>query len=362
MTTTNKQPQIDITFKQLATTAIQRGSRGKVALIIFDDTDKTFSQKTYKLSSEVDADKTKYTLDNYKGIKDCFVGIPAQVTIYRLDIAGDVSTALTEISKMKYDWIGTNAIEPATQTAVAQFIKEQEALKKYYKAVVFKPTLSDCKHVVELVNTKVTFKDDRGEQDTFDYIPTALGVLAGLSLNRSATFLTLNNIESVIDVADIDVEIGKGKLVMFNDDGVVRFSTAVNSLTTLDINNTEIMTKIENIEIMDLIYNDIFYTFRNSYIGTGKNTTDRQFLFISAVNTYLKDLAGEELLDPKYNNRCFVDVESQRQAWKAVKGDEVDSWTDEKVINTPFRNKIFLAGDVKLLESIENLKFGISLF
>lgn len=361
--TNNKQPQIDITFTQLARTAILRGSKGKVGLIVFDDTDQTFDQKVYKSLQAVEADSAKYTPRNFSAIKDCFVGMPVEVHVFRIDVAGAIADALNLIATMKLDWIGTNSNTQSDQTAVSTFVKAQEALKKTYKAVVFDTsTAPDSRQVVKLVNETVTFVDSRAEQPTFEFIPTVLGVLAGLPLNRSATFLILKNLASVKSVNDIDTAIQNGGLVMFNDEGQVKFSTAVTSLTTLTDPKNDIFTKIENVETVNLIYNDIFQTFKNDYVGKGKNTTDRQYLFISAVNTYFSELAFDELLDGNYRNVSFINASAQRQAWRTVKGDEVDTWDEEKVINTPFKTKMFLAGDIKLLESTENLDFGIELF
>lgn len=361
--TNNKQPQIDITFTQLARTAILRGAKGKVGLIVIDDTDQTFNQKTYKSLQAVEADSSKYTPRNFSAIKDCFVGLPIEVHVFRVDVAASIESALALIGTMKLDWVGTNSNENADQMALSNFVKAQEALKKTYKTVVFGVTTApDSRQVVKLVNETVTFADERAEQPTYDFIPTVLGVLAGLPLNRSATFLKLKNLVRVQSVLDVDAAIQSGGLVMFNDEGAVKFSTAVTSLITLTDPKNDIFTKIENVETINLIYNDIFETFKNDYVGKGKNTTDRQFLFISAVNTYFSELALDELLDSQYRNVSFINVGAQRQAWRSVKGDEVDTWEDEKLINTPFKTKMFLSGDIKLLESTENLDFGIELF
>lgn len=359
--TTNKQPSIEVTFKQLAATAVERGSKGRVGIILFDSTDTTFDTVTYKLSSEIE--ENKFTAENVKFLKDCFVGAPMEVTVIRVNSDGTVSDAINTVKTLKLDWIGSPSTVAAVQNDIASFVKESEANGKTYKAVVFNPTaMPDSKHVVRIANTKVVFADERGEKDSYAMIPSMLGVLAGLKLNRSATYLTMNNLKSVLEVSNIDDEISKGGLVLFNDEGEVKISTAVNSLTTVDANNTLMMTKIENIETMDMIYSDIVRTFKDGYVGKSKNSTDRQYLFIGAVNSYFKSLAMDELLDPNYPNKAFIDVVSQRIALKALKGDVVDTWSDELVINTPVGTKVFVSADIKLLESTENLTFAVKLF
>lgn len=359
--TENKQPTVELVFKQLASTMISRGSRGKVGLIVFDSTDTSFDSVTYRLSSSVD--KSKFTTENYDLILDAFIGTPSEVTVIRVNSDGDIADALGIVKSRKLDWIGTASPIQADQNAVAQFVKEQEALRKNYKCIVYNPTTApDCKHAVKLVNSNVTFTDSKGSQATYSFIPTLLGILAGLALNRSATYYEIPNLKEVVDVANIDTEISNGGLVLFNDEGKVKISTAVNSLTTLDANNTALMTKIENIEALDMIYSDIVSTFKNNYLGKGKNTADRQFLFIGALKSYFDELEKQEILDPNYTNSVFIDITSQRAALKALKGDVVDSWPDETIANTPVGTKMFLGADIKLLEAIENLQYIIGLF
>ncbi|MBZ9635499.1 phage tail sheath C-terminal domain-containing protein [Clostridium sp. FP1] len=363
MATTNTSPSISVIFTQKAKTANMRGSRGRVGLIINDDTNKTFTNKTYKLISEVEADIALYTAENLQFIKDCFLGVPATVSVVRIDIGGVIADALTIIRGLKIDWMGTASSSVTDQTAVATFIKEQESLFKFYKGVVFNNS-ADVKHVVNFVNSKVTFTDSlRGEKTGNELIPTLLGVFAGLPLSRSATYLKVTNLKSVVEEVNIDTSIGLGKLCLFNDDiDVVKISTAVNSLTTIDKVNTEIMSKIEAVETMDLITNDISSSYKNDYVGTFKNKTDYQFLFIGAVNTYFKGLAKEDILDNLYDNKSLINIEAQRDAYVASGKTEAETWDDGQVIVKAFRNKLFLMADVKFLEAMEALQFGITIF
>ena len=78
-------PQINIIFKQLASSFIERSERGNVILIVKDDTDKTFTSKVYNQQTDLDADKALYTADNYTYISDCFLGKPNKVTVVRVD-------------------------------------------------------------------------------------------------------------------------------------------------------------------------------------------------------------------------------------------------------------------------------------
>ena len=353
-------PNIDIEFKQLATSAIARSTRGRVALIVHDDTDKSFSTVTYSLTTDIES--TKFTAANVQYITDCFVGVPLSVTVIRIDVEGVIADALTIAGTLDWDWIGIAEGQQADQTALASWIKAQEVLKKTYKAVVYNPTTApDCKHVVSFTNSNVTFSDARGQVTGENYVATLLGIFAGIALDKSTTYFVCTNLSSVTEVADNNAAIDAGKLVLINDSGEVRIGAGVNSLTTLDTNNTADMQQVVIVESMDLMLTDIRTTFKESYIGQYKNKLDNQILFISAVNSYFESLADEDVLDSDYDNMVSVDVDEQRKAWLAVGKTEVSGWSDTQVTNNTFKNQVFLAANVKILGAVEDLQLNITM-
>jgi hypothetical protein len=355
-------PTIDIIFKQLAVSAINRSARGRVGLIVKDDTDDSFTSVTYKMASEIDEDL--FTAANVEYITDCFVGTPSQVTVIRTTAATpNIEDALTIAGGLKLDWIGIAEGTQTEQEALATWIKSQELLKKTYKGIVYNPTTApDSKQVVNFTNAKVTFTDARGEVTGEKYVATLLGIAAGLPLNKSLTYYVLPNLSSVEEPADVNAAIDAGKLVLINDEGKVRIGAGVNSLTTVDTNNTEDMKQIVVVEAMNLIMNDIRDTFKNSYIGRYKNKYDNQVLLISAINSYFNALEVDDILDPAYSNMVDVDVEAQRQAWLSIGKTEASDWTAEQVKDNTFRNNVYLNADIKVLGAIENLKLNINLF
>ncbi|MBU3146988.1 phage tail sheath protein, partial [Clostridium sp. CF012] len=87
---------------------------------------------------------------------------------------------------------------------------------------------------------------------------------------------------------------------------------------------------------------------------------DNQMIFISAKNGYLKTLAEEEVLDKNYNNTSFINVAKQREMWVAINPLAKD-WDDTKVKNMSYKKSMFVAGDIKILQSITNLNFAINM-
>ncbi|MBV4417706.1 phage tail protein, partial [Clostridium tyrobutyricum] len=87
----------------------------------------------------------------------------------------------------------------ADHTALADWSKVQEESKKFYNAICFNLSAPiDSRHVINLTNPKVAFKDARGEQTGDKYIPSLLGYIAGRDASsQSPTFMVLDNLASV---------------------------------------------------------------------------------------------------------------------------------------------------------------------
>lgn len=354
-------PSIEIVFKQLASSFIQRSERGIAILIIRDDTNKTFTSKEYKNSLELENDATLYSAANYKNIADMLTFAVNKVVVIRIDSTDTISEALAIVEGIvKTGWI-TIVGETADYTSLTTWIKAKETAGETYKAVVYNATAPDCKHVVNFANAKVTFSDSRGEVIGDEYLPSLAGILASCNVEKGSTYFKCTNLKKVEELADNNAAVNSGKFILVNDLDVVKVGLGVNSLTTFDTVNVEDMRYIDIVETADLIIDDVKSTFRNDYIGQYKNNLDNQILFISAVNTYFTALADSNILDPEYKNYTDVDTVAQRAAWAAIKP-EASGWDDTKVRNTTYKRNVYLAGDIKILGAMENLKFNITMF
>lgn len=352
-------PKIEIVFKQLAVSAVQRSERGIVALIVKDVTDESFDLVEYKSVTEIEADK--FTSANAAYIADVLEGGASKVIVARIGTDGTLADAVAAIGSKKYNWIGYAEGLPADQTALVTYAKEQEAAnKKQIKALVFNATAPDSMTVVNFGNEEVTKAS--GETVTGEkYIARLLGVFAGLSLTQSGTYKVMSDLKYVKEPSDVEAAINAGKLVLFNDEETVRIARAVNSLTTLGTDKTEDMQKIIIVETMQLIKEDVLKTFKDDYLGKYKNKYDNQVLFITAVNAYFEALEDEDILDPEFDNTAFVDVEAQRAAWLAIGKTEAAEWDDAKVRINTFRSNVYLSGSIKVLDAIEDFKFSVTM-
>lgn len=358
-------PNIDVTFKQLAASLVDRSERGYAILIIRDDTDKTFSYKEYSILTDVD--EADYTEENYQYIKDIFEFAPYKVSIIRIDATGSPSApAITTafplvLENVKTGWITIADGTSEDFTALTSWVKSQITLKKTYKAVVYNATGPDEKHIVNFVNSNVTFADSRGEETGEKYCPSLIGILAKCNVTRGSNYFKCTNLVRVTEVADRNVSLAAGKFILIND-GDVKIARGINSLTTTNgTTTTDDMKEIEVVEAMDLIQDDISDTFKNTYLGGYKNKYDNQILFISAVNGYFKNLTGTDVLDSEYSNLADIDVEAQRAAWIATGKSEAAEWTDLQVRLNTYKRSLFLKANVKILQSMVDLNFVINL-
>lgn len=352
-------PSIDIIFKSLATSSIERSAKGIALLIIKDDTDQTFDFVEYKKIDEIEM--SKFTVSNANYIRECFSGNPSKIIVARMDVAGTLSDLLILIKAKHFNWVALAEGTDTEQNELATWIKSTNAsYDKVYKAIVFNATIPDDMHIINFENSKVK-QVGKNEITGEKYLARLLGLFAGLPFTESATYFVLKDLESVTQVDDAEASVNSGKLVLINDDEVVRIARGVNSLVTTDIPLSDDMKKITIVEAMDLIKTDIKTLFKNNYVGKYKNVYDNQVLFISAINSYFRILANEDILDINSNNQASVDIEAQRLAWIGIGKSEAQEWDDLTVKINTFRSNIYLAGDIKILDAMEDLHFNINM-
>lgn len=357
----------NLIFKGLGTSAAARGSKGVAVLIIKDDTDKTFTFAEYTSVSDLtSAEIAKYTADNVQFITDCLEGTPLKLIVARMDIAGTIADILTLVKGKapRNCWIGIADAITTDTDALVSFVKSSNANeKKKFKAFVFKATTSDDMHVVNFTNPKVTFTDTaRGLQTGDNAVPFLLGYLAGVPLSISSIAKVLSKFSSVEEPASLETAINAGEFVLMNDEGDVRVARGINSLITTGEGVTDDMKFILIVEVMDLMYTDIYTTWNSFYKGKYKNNADNQALLIGAINSYFTSLENENLLDNSYANVASVDIDSQRLANYSKYGEDVViAWSDDYAKEMTYGTNVYLNANIKILNAMEDLEFIITM-
>lgn len=354
-------PKINITFKQLAASFIQRSERGVAVLIVRDDTAGGNGYATYADTTDLEA--APYTAGNKQYIADCMAFGPLRCGVAKIGTDDTMADALALVTAHeKTGWITVVDGTSADWAALVSWIKAREKEAKSWKAVVFKAAAPDCMHVVNLYNDKVTFADSRAEVSGEKYTPSLAGLFAACNVSRGATNYLCANLKEVTVPEDPDAEVGSGKFLLVNDDLEVRVGVDVNSMTTTNGSTaTEDMKYIETVEAMDMMRDDITKAFRDEYLGNYRNSLNNQMLLISAINYYFQQLEQQDILDPEHDNRAMIDVAAQRSAWVGSGKSDAESWDDATVRANPFKRNVYLSGDAKILGSMANLEFVVSL-
>jgi hypothetical protein len=346
-------PEINIEFQSLAVSAVQRSQRGVVALILKDDTDNTFTTKEYKSITEIDEDD--WTATNKDYIEKAFLGVPSKIIVERLAVnASNYNAALTRLEVKKFNYLAIPGIVSGDVAAVSTWLKTQrDTNKKTFKAVL-PNSVSDHEGVINFATADI--KVGEKTYTTAEYTARIAGILAGLSLQRSATYYVLAEVENITQTATPDDDINAGKLILIKDDGI-KIARGVNSLTTTTVTKGADWKKIKIIEGHDLVREDITKTFKDNYIGKVNNSYDNQVLFLAAVNAYLRTLEGE-VLNPNVDNVVGVDVEAQRLAWEGI-GTDTTEWDDQRVKENAFQSRVYVGGSLRFLDAMEDLFFSI---
>ena len=357
-------PVIDITFIQKAVSAIQRSERGTACIVVKGSVEAPVLRR-YKYESDMDS--SDYAVSLLKALKRAFLVPVNKVYVLIVPSATEYFSDITSaLEGVKFNYICT--VEADWQQEVVTYIinKNAKSAGKKYIGLVAGVTTADSKYVINIKNGSVHDIDTDAWVDMEMYLPRIIAILCNLPMNRSCTYYELEDIDEV-DMSfittehDIDYWINEGNLVFFKDEDTIKIARGVNTLTTFTSSDTEDMRKIIIVESMNIILEDIYQTFKEYYVGKYKNYYDNQCLFISAVNSYFRQLAREEILDPDYDNVAYIDVEAQRDAWLGIGKTEAQDWTEEKVKEMSFKSFIFLAGDIKILDAIEDLHFRITM-
>lgn len=358
--TINGMPELDIVFKGLGVSAVARGERGTAVIILLDDTTAGYLVKYESIDDFTAEEQAKFLPGNVIFIKDALEGIPLELYVATTSITTpDLAVTLEKLKGAipRNSWVGVASADQTNQDDLTTWVKAQRTNnKKRYKAFVYKATTTDDKGVVNLTNEKVRFTDDRGEVTGDNAIPYLIGLLAGLSLSMSAIAKTLTKFDSVTEPEDLDAAISNGEFVLFNDEGVVKVARGVNSLVTLGQDVILEMTHINTVEKMDLIYCDVYKAWDESYKGKYPNVLSNQMLLISAMNSYLKLLALDYILDPEFDNKMLIYLEKQKLANYPKYGQEaVDKWTDTKIMQMTVSTNVFLQSNVKIAGIMEDM-------
>lgn len=388
-------PKVQIDFKTKSTTAIARSARGIVVMILKNE--ETDTMKSYKIADITDIPETGITDKNVDLIKKCLLGTPLRILVYTIPLdtieeaTFNQNTVLKEITNIKWNYICAPTATNQEQEDLASWIKTQRNnKKKTFKAVLAHQEADDkgiinfCTENIQVANPNYTETDSeeiahvddsytdvsviadgqsKSEEPEFitytaiEYTARIAGILAGLSLDRSATYYQLTEVESVETYEDIDSLIDKGQLLLIDEgegDGV-KIARACNSLTTFTTDVGQDFRFIKIVECIDMITDDIRDTFKSDYAGKVINDYNHKMLFISAIMVYFSGLKGNVLDNsPTAQNTVDIDEEQQKN-YAILKGEDVENMTVQQIREYNTGTNVYLTGRITPVNAMEDL-------
>lgn len=388
-------PQIIISFRTKSVTAIARSARGIGVMILNNEA--TNTSNFYKISDSTDIPDTGLTDENVTLIKKALLGTPLRLLVYTLPkkdaTVSDGSTLLNQadilkkVANVKWNYICHPTGTAQDQEDLATWVKSKRSLKhKSFKAVVahfdaddkgvINFTTDDIRCVNPAYTDAVTAAGgDASKVDTkttpeyltytaTEYTARIMGILAGLSLDRSATNYELSEVVDCAIYDDIDDNISKGELCLFDeqDGNGVKIARACNSLHTFTTDVGEDFRYIKIVEAVDLVHDDIHDTFRNSYSGKCINDYNHKMLFVGAILVYFRGLKGN-VLDNSATAVNTIDIDEEAQKdYITLKGlDNPADLTTQQIREYNTGTKVFLKGRITPVNAMEDLKIDFDM-
>jgi len=357
-------PSLNIIFQQLGSTAIARGERGIVAVLLKDTVPTT---NPIVMNTVTDVPKT-LTDANQEQLTLAFEGYekpPKQVIAYVVTAATtDYTAAQKYLETISWNYF---AFPDIADTEVDVFKAWEKSLRDNLNKPV-KSVLPNCAGDYEgIINfASSNLKVGGNTYTAKQYCARIAGLLASTPLTISATYAPLSEITDCDHLAKTDAAtaIDEGKLIVINDGRKVKIAKAVNSLITTTDTKGYKFKKIKLIDIMDQAKYDITCTIEDSYIGKIPNDYDHKVLLNSAIQIYFEQMELQGLLQ-KDTSKVYIDVAAQTAYLKSINytttdGKTVDEMTEQEIKEADTDEKVFIGASIKEIDAMEDIQFAVA--
>ena len=380
-------PSMDIQFIERAITAVTRGERGIVLLWVKDSLPAAaVNPATIILSSDIPSGLSDTTVEQIKLAMIGYTNAPKKVLVYGMGISEDAETVAVdagykkamEVSEtVKFDYLAIPTVETdGKMQEVASWVKSMRDNKRKKIKAVLPKIEADHEGIINFTtdrNVKTeTVTEKNGTKTAVDIVYTAeqycariAGLIAGTPLTFACTYAPLTELSDCTRLTDIDTPVDNGEFIVFYDGEKVKVVRGVNSFVTTADGKGDSFKKIKIVEAMDMINDDIIKTAQDSYLGKYANSYSNKCLLISAISGYFAQLKRDGIIS---SYSVSLDAEAIRtylksKGLKATLEDgtikEVDECSDEEIITADTGSFVFLTGNVKILDAIEDIKMPI---
>ena len=347
-------PSVIVEFKQKASTAIQRGNTGIVALVLRDSNAQGLHniKGSYDIPSNLSEANKKYINLTLLGN----VTAPSKVVAYVVGEETQLSDALNYLETVDFNYLVVPAIKENERAVVKTFIeKMRNDIKVRVKAVM--KLDADYEGIVNSTNTATMVE---GEINVDEFCCVMAGLIAGTPLSQSVTYAVPKN---VLDIpsktkAEAETKVKNGELILVKEMGKVRVARGVNSLKTTTTEKGDLFQKIKLVDTMDLIHNDIRKTCIDTYIGKVANNYDNKCILMTAISSYFEELAKEQLIEKDF--KVDIDIDKQVKYLKSI-GVDTSEMDEQQIKEANTKDKVFLIANIKLVDAMESINLEINL-
>lgn len=342
-------PTLTITIKKAAETVATRMKNGVAAVIVRD----TGAQAgLYVLGSEEDI-PTGLGTTVEANIKRAFLGgdrRPQKVLLVVIGAEDDLVTkGCAPLETTDFDYLSAPVdVDEEEMTALVTWL--DKAREKY---CIGKAVLPDHEaDNMAVINFSASGIVAGGETFTgADYCSRIAGLLAGTEISNSATSAPLEEVTAVDEIADPNAAVAAGKLILLHDGRKVRLSRAVNSLVTVDKDQSESLKKIKIVEAVDLIRQQSKLIIDDQFRGKG-NSYDTKMLIITALHEFLIQLETEGVIE---TGTSYVELNLTKQrTWLKENGVDVANMTDDEILKADTGSHLFVKMGGTILDAMED--------
>lgn len=354
-------PQVTMTFNLAAQAAGSTAVTGKLALVLRDASISDITILTFNTEPDALA-ALEWSDANKAAITQAFKGGPSLVLLVAMPEAGALADGYAALETQRFDVCTVAGLAEGEAAAFVTWAKDAYDNKgKRALFVTASATAPDHKAIIHFDTNGIVVG---GETFTaYEFLPRIAGALAGLQLWESATYLVLPEVTDCphITRAQANTAIAAGKLILYHDGEKVKIARGVTSLTTIGGDLSTEFQKAKVVRILNQLEKDVVSNVEDNYIGKVPNSYIHKSLLITAVRDYLVSLEKLSVLYPGLNT-IGIDLTRQRTYLKTKLPEaQVNTMDDDAVREAYTDDKLFLAGTVRPVDSVEDVAIAFTL-
>lgn len=353
---------MNVAFVAAARESIRRSERGDVGMIVKDavvpDTNPVtvYNEKDIPdIFSETNKEQIKFAL---KGNDTT----PRKIIIYVLKKSEEnYDKALEYFEIKKVAWLCCPTVKTdGMEEKVVTWVKSQRDNNRNKVKVILPDNTADSEGIVNYATNEVVVNDKNYDAEAF--CSRIAGLLAGTSYKISSTYAVLKEVTACekLDKETLDDAVDAGKFILFYDGEKVKVARGVNSLTTVPKGKAAPWKKIRVVETMDMMHDDLVLLAEDNYVGKYPNTYSNKCLLVSAINSYLKEMERNGLIQDYTVDFDTEKIKEYIIENKGVTRDEAEAMTDEEIKKQYTDDKVFLKASVTIVDVMEDINLEIT--